>query len=80
MWGHFAPMFHLVDVFAVMSITLVGGRHVILPTFSAQDVLLAMGEYGNRLPAASSRQPTRARAQMLQCFLPGYCIVAYCTT
>ena len=42
-WGHFAPMFHLVDVFAVYAITLVGGRHVTLPTFSAQDVLLAIG-------------------------------------
>lgn len=43
-WGHFAPLFHLVDVFAVYAITAVGGRHVILPTFNAQDVLLAIGE------------------------------------
>ena len=42
-WGHFAPLFHLVDVFAVYAITLLGGRHVIMPTFSAQDVLLTMG-------------------------------------
>lgn len=43
-WGHFAPMFHLVDVFAVYAITLVGGRHVTLPAFSPQEVLLAIGE------------------------------------
>jgi hypothetical protein len=43
-WGHFAPMFHLVDVFAVYAVTLVGGRHVTLPAFSPQEVLLAIGE------------------------------------
>jgi hypothetical protein len=43
-WGHFAPLFHLVDVFAVYAITLVGGRHVLLPTFSAAEALLTMGE------------------------------------
>ncbi|KAL4853302.1 4-hydroxybutyrate--CoA ligase 2 [Chlorella vulgaris] len=41
-WGHFAPMFHLVDVFAVYAVTLVGGRHVTLPTFTPQDALLAI--------------------------------------
>lgn len=43
-WGHFAPMFHLVDVFAVYAVTLVGGRHVTLPTFTPQEALLAIGE------------------------------------
>ena len=43
-WGHFAPMFHLVDVFAIYAITLLGGRHAILPTFSAQDALLMIGK------------------------------------
>ena len=43
-WGHFAPMFHLVDVFAIYAITLVGGRHAMLPSFSAQEALLAIGE------------------------------------
>lgn len=42
-WGHFAPLFHLVDVFAVYGVTLVGGRHVLLPSFSAADALLAIG-------------------------------------
>ncbi|KAL6765564.1 hypothetical protein V8C86DRAFT_3170790, partial [Haematococcus lacustris] len=41
-WGHFAPLFHLVDVFAVYAITLVAGRHVLLPNFSAAQMLLAM--------------------------------------
>ena len=41
-WGHFAPMFHLVDVFAVYAVTLVAGRHVITPAFSPAETLLAM--------------------------------------
>ena len=52
-WGHFAPLFHLVDVFAVYAVTLVGGRHVLLPAFSPVDVLLAMGERA-RAPARTS--------------------------
>jgi hypothetical protein len=43
-WGHFAPLFHLVDVFAVYAITLLGGRHVLLPTFSPVQALLTMGK------------------------------------
>lgn len=43
-WGHFAPMFHLVDAFAIFAITLVGGRHAILPTFTAQNALLTIGK------------------------------------
>lgn len=45
-WGHFAPMFHLVDVFAIYAITLVGGRHVTLPAFAPADALLAIGAWG----------------------------------
>ena len=41
-WAHLAPMFHLVDVFAIYAITLVGGRHVTLPNFSAIDALHCM--------------------------------------
>ena len=41
-WAHLAPMFHLVDVFAVYSITLVGGRHVIQHAFNSLDALLLM--------------------------------------
>ncbi len=43
-WGHFAPMFHLVDAFAIYAITLVGGRHAILPTFTPQEALLTIGK------------------------------------
>ena len=46
-WGHFAPMFHLVDAFAVFAITLVGARHAILPTFSAQAALSTIGALHN---------------------------------
>ena len=41
-WAHLAPMFHLVDVFAVYAITLVGGRHVTYPTFNAVEALLLL--------------------------------------
>ena len=41
-WLHAAPMFHLVDAFAIYAITLVGGRHVMLPTFSARAALIAI--------------------------------------
>ena len=47
-WGHLAPMFHLVDVFAVYAVTLAGGRHVTLPTFTPQAALLAIGERRRR--------------------------------
>ena len=30
-WLHSAPMFHLVDAFAIWAVSLVGGRHVIAP-------------------------------------------------
>eukprot|EP01052_Picozoa_sp_SAG31_P013040 SAG31_NODE_775_length_12190_cov_5.764866_3_plen_3681_part_01 len=33
-WGHIAPMFHLVDAYAMFSITWVGGSHVMLDTFT----------------------------------------------
>ncbi len=38
-WLHAAPMFHLVDAFAIYAMTLVGGRHVIMPSFSAAETL-----------------------------------------
>lgn len=43
-WGHFAPMFHLVDAFAIYAITLVGGRHAVLPAYNAQQALLSIGK------------------------------------
>lgn len=42
-WGHIAPMFHLVDVFAIYAITLVGGRHITMPVFSAAEALILLG-------------------------------------
>ncbi len=36
-WGHFAPMFHLADAWAVVAITLVGGVHVLCPHFGAKE-------------------------------------------
>lgn len=38
-------MFHLVDAFAIFSVTCVGGRHVFLPTFRPQETLLLIGEW-----------------------------------
>lgn len=38
-WLHVAPMFHLVDAFAIYAVTLVGGRHVIMRSFAAIDTL-----------------------------------------
>lgn len=52
-WGHFAPMFHLVDVFAIYAMTLLGARHVILPTFNPADALLTMGEAARKTPDSS---------------------------
>ena len=45
-WGHFAPMFHLVDAFAMYSITMVGGTHVILPAFEAGLALRTIEQEG----------------------------------
>jgi len=38
-WFHVAPLFHLADAWATFAITWVGGKHVILPTFDALEVL-----------------------------------------
>ena len=42
-WGHIAPMFHLVDAFAIYAITRVGGRHVTLPAFEPKAVVSLVG-------------------------------------
>ena len=46
-WGHIAPMFHLVDVFAVYAITYLGGRHITMPTFSPRAALQLIGDLKN---------------------------------
>lgn len=38
-WFHVAPMFHLADAWATFAVTLVGGRHVMLPEFEAAKVM-----------------------------------------
>ncbi len=38
-WAHVAPMFHLADAWATFAITLVGGRHVMLPRFDPEATL-----------------------------------------
>jgi acyl-CoA synthetase (AMP-forming)/AMP-acid ligase II len=45
-WGHFAPMFHLADAWATFAITQAGGRHVMVPRFSAGDALATLAEEG----------------------------------
>ena len=38
-WFHVAPLFHLADAWATFAITWAGGKHVILPSFDALDVM-----------------------------------------
>lgn len=38
-WFHVAPLFHLADAWATFAITWVGGKHVVIPTFDASQVL-----------------------------------------
>jgi fatty-acyl-CoA synthase len=38
-WAHVAPMFHLADAWATFAITWVGGRHVMVGQFEAEDVM-----------------------------------------
>jgi acyl-CoA synthetase (AMP-forming)/AMP-acid ligase II len=44
-WGHFAPMFHLADAWAVLALTSAGGSHVLVPRFDAGRVWAAMHEH-----------------------------------
>eukprot|EP00854_Cymbomonas_tetramitiformis_P000816 gene816-1294_t len=41
-WLHVAPMFHLVDAFAIYSLTWTGGRHVVQAQFDAATTLSAI--------------------------------------
>ncbi len=38
-WAHVAPMFHLVDAWAIFALTWVGGKHVFVPYFRCEEVL-----------------------------------------
>ena len=44
-WLHVAPMFHLADAWAVYALTMVGGRHVFIPSFTPAGTLEALQEY-----------------------------------
>ena len=47
-WGHFAPIFHLVDAYSMFSITMAGGSHVFVsgaPAFSAAAVVAAIATH-----------------------------------
>jgi len=43
-WFHVAPLFHLADAWATFAMTWVGGKHVILPSFDAHEVLRIIQE------------------------------------
>lgn len=44
-WGHVAPLFHLVDAWAIFAVTMTGGTHVFAPYFKADEMhrLLSSG-------------------------------------
>jgi acyl-CoA synthetase (AMP-forming)/AMP-acid ligase II len=41
-WLHVSPMYHLADAWSTWAITMVGGTHLFVPQFSAEDVLKAI--------------------------------------
>lgn len=43
-WLHVAPLFHLADAWATFAITWAGGKHVIMPSFDALQVLKLISE------------------------------------
>ena len=45
-WLHIAPMFHLVDAFAIYGVTLVGGRHIIAERFEVSNALCTIEREG----------------------------------
>lgn len=47
-WCHVAPMYHLVDAFAIYAVTLVGGRHVTVASFAASELPLVLGRCCSR--------------------------------
>ena len=38
-WGHFAPMYHVVDSFAIYAMTWVGGTHAVLESYAPHRIL-----------------------------------------
>ena len=41
-WAHLAPMYHLVDAYAIYALTWVGGTHTLQPTWDARAALNQM--------------------------------------
>jgi acyl transferase domain-containing protein/thiamine pyrophosphate-dependent acetolactate synthase large subunit-like protein/acyl-CoA synthetase (AMP-forming)/AMP-acid ligase II/NAD(P)-dependent dehydrogenase (short-subunit alcohol dehydrogenase family)/acetyltransferase-like isoleucine patch superfamily enzyme len=44
-WGHIAPMFHLVDAYAIFAMTWLGGKHVMLRAFSPKTCIELIEEH-----------------------------------
>jgi len=67
-WGHFAPMFHLADAWATFALTQVGGVHVMVPRFEADEAVARIEGDGitltNLIPTMLKRlvESPRARA------------------
>ena len=57
-WAHYAPMFHLVDAYAIFAITWVGGAHTFMRTWNTRTALEEM--------AAKHVTATHVAATMLQ--------------
>ncbi len=66
-WGHFAPMFHLADAWATLAITAVGGVHVMVPRFEADEAARRIQRDGitltNLIPTMLGRLVESSRAQ-----------------
>jgi acyl-CoA synthetase (AMP-forming)/AMP-acid ligase II len=45
-WAHVAPLYHLADAWATFAVTMVGGRHVVVPKFEPAAVLDAFRREG----------------------------------
>ena len=57
-WGHIAPIFHLVDAYGMFSITWIGGSHVFIPTFSAENTVSAIETHGITVSNMASTMAT----------------------
>jgi len=66
-WGHFAPMFHLADAWATFAITQVGGVHVMVPRFEADEAVATLEceriSLTNLIPTMLKRLVESPRAQ-----------------
>lgn len=66
-WGHFAPMFHLADAWANLAVTAVGGVHVLVPRFEADEAVATIEREGvtltNLIPTMLKRLVESPRAR-----------------